>query len=117
MPDPRASFAIARPVAARAVFAGRKRSAVEAGSGENVMLGEARIAVYAGCDGIAVLVDRMLEVDVRVVVVQILDVRGNGDAFRVRPWSRADAIARIDRVRTLRAEIGPPRAMARACLI
>src|SRR5690606_2625603 len=79
MPDPRAAFVTARPVATRAVCPRRKRGAVEAGSGEDVMLREIRISVYPGCDGSAVLVHRMLEVDVRVVVVQILDVRGNDD--------------------------------------
>ena len=44
--------------------------------------------------------------------VNLLDVLTHKDAPSVMPWARADAVASIDGVRALRAEVGAPGAVA-----
>ena len=61
-------------------------------------------------DDFTLLVQRGLFVDV-VGAVKIRNVLGNHDAFRIRPWTLADPIARVDRrlaVSFLRREISAP---------
>src|SRR5438876_2749271 len=105
MTDDRDPFAAFRPVAAGLVVASGERRAVGLRAGQDVMF--IRSFVPRG-DDFTLLGERGLLVQVVVAAVQIGHVFRNDNAFGVLPRTGADAILGVDRLRTLRAEIGAP---------
>ena len=109
---------LARPVVAGVIRAVGVRPAVELRTGEDVvlvrlvadaldrlpLLGQGRRA------GQGVAHPR----EIQRVAVQVLEITGDGLAAGVEPRSLADSIAGADRVRALRAQVGPPGAVSRA---
>src|SRR5690606_6846578 len=112
--DDRRALAALRPVTAGHVLvAGHERRAVGLRAGENVVL----VGTIAAClDRISLLVESRLLVDVRIIV-QILDILGDGHALRVPPRPLADAVARVHRLRAADralAQVSAPCLRARA---
>src|SRR5262245_56344003 len=93
MSEHRCAFSTARPVLARAVLARRKRGAVRLTSGEDVV--HVRL-IAAPVDGLPLLRERALFVDLVVRAVQVVDARGDRLALRVLPGAAPDTIARVD---------------------
>src|SRR6267143_1391689 len=104
MADHRRSLAALRPVAARAVLAGRERGAVGLGARQDVV--HVR-RVAAPVHRLALLGQRGLLADV-VLAVQLGEVARDDDALGVLPGTLADAVARVDRAGALRAQVGVP---------
>src|SRR5262249_46151578 len=104
MAEHRGSGSALRPVAARAVLAGREGGAVGPGAGEDVV--HVR-RVAAAVHLLALLVERRLLADV-VLPVELGHVLGDDDALGVRPGPGADAVARVDGAGTLRAHVRVP---------
>src|SRR5262245_50131625 len=99
------------PVATGAVVARRERAAVRLRPGQHVVpVGR----VGAAVDRLALLGERRLLADLVVRAVEVIDILRDHLALGVLPGSAADAVARVDGVATLGAEIGPPRAAAGA---
>src|SRR5215213_9624490 len=105
MANDRRAFAPLRPVAAGLVVAGREAGAVRLRTREDVVL--VRL-VAAALHAFAFLGQRRLLVEVVARPVQVGDVLGDDCTLRVLPWALADAVFRVDRRGTLRAEIRTP---------
>src|SRR5262245_38579582 len=110
MADHRRARAALRPVAAGAILAGREGGAVGLGAREDVVHVR-RIA--APIDLIALLGERRLLVDV-VLAVQLGEVFRDDEALGVQPRAAADAVAGVDRVRALGAQVSAPGLRPRA---
>src|SRR5437899_2938402 len=114
MPDHRGALAAARPVLARAVLARREGRAVRLRAGEDVVhVG----LITAPVDGLALLAQRRLLVQLVVGAVEVVDARRDYLALGVLPRALPDAIARVDgrlAVGGLRREIGVPGVLAGA---
>src|SRR4051812_22804273 len=116
VPDHRGALRAAGPVAAGAVFAGRKGLAFRSRPGEHVVT--VRREADARDDETA-LRERRHRAELVVVAVQVIDAGRHDLTLEVLPRALADAVARIHRrlaARFLRREIGvpglSPRAMA-----
>src|SRR5690606_26596136 len=73
--------------------------------------------VAAAGNEAAAFVERVHEAEAVVDAVQCIDVRGDLRAACVEPWTAADAVASIDGIRALRAEVCTPRAITGACVL
>src|SRR5687768_765991 len=111
---------VARVVVARHILASGECAAVRLRAGEDVVL--VRLVADA-IHELALLADRGQLIDpvaearlLERIAVQFGGVSRNLLAARVEPGACADAIARVDGVRTLRAQIRAPDAIARAGL-
>src|SRR5262245_22317754 len=102
------TWATAAPVSTGEVHVGRKGTTVLVRSGQDV--------VHVGCvtadfNCLAFLIKRCFLTDLVVVAVKIGHAGGDYYALNVLPGSIADAVTRMNRVRTaarISAEIGPP---------
>src|SRR5579862_177264 len=110
MAEHHAALAALRIVPAGHVAAGRERGAVRFGAGEDVV--PIRLVAEAVHD-VALLGQRRLLADV-VLAMELVEIVRDDLALRVSPRSLADPIARVDGVRSLRAEIGVPGVVTRA---
>src|SRR2546429_7209409 len=105
MADDGDALAALRPVAARLVIAARKCRPVGLRSGQDVVLVR---RVAPPIDYVALLRYRGLLVQI-VGGVKLRHVFRDSDAFGVLPGAVADTVARIDGLRSLRAEVSVPR--------
>src|SRR5215468_1216096 len=104
------ALAAARPVLAGVVFGIGEGGAVGLRAREDIVhVGRVAAAVDDG----AFLGEVVLFREV-IGAVQLGHVLGDDDAFGILPRALADAVARIDRARPLRREIGVPGLGARA---
>src|SRR2546426_72034 len=108
--DHRRALTALRPVAARAIVAGREGGAVRLGAGEDVV--HVR-RVAAAVDLLALLRQRRVLGEV-VLAVELGHVLRDDDALGVLPGAAPDAVARVDRAGPLRAQVRVPRFAARA---
>src|SRR5262249_20286546 len=98
------------PIAAGPVIARRKGAAVRLRAGQHVVpVGR----VGAAVDRLALLAERRLLVDLVVGAVQVVDALRDHLALGVPPGPAPDAVARLDGVCPLRAQIGVPGMAAR----
>src|SRR3989442_2447228 len=104
MAEHRCPLAALRPVAACTILTGRERGAVRLGAGQDVVHIR-RVATPV--DHLTLLGQRRLLADV-VLAVQLGHVPGDDDALGVDPGALTDAVARVDRAGTLRAQIRVP---------
>ena len=109
MTEPGFSVTAARPVVAGHVLASREGRAVRLRASQDIV--PVRNVSAAG-DPSASLVDHRHDSKPMSHAVKLLDVITDKNALSVMPWACADAVASIHRVRTLRAEVGAPGAVA-----
>jgi hypothetical protein len=108
MPDHGGALRRARPVLAGAVLAGRKGRAVSLRAREHVV---AIRRVAGAVDDLALFGERGLLGEVVAGAVEVGDILGDHDAFRILPRPLADAVARVHRRLTigrLGRQIGAP---------
>src|SRR4051794_17250406 len=114
VPDHRGALRAAGPVAAGAVFAGRKGLAFRRRAGEHV------VAVWRKADARndeTALGERRHRAELVVVAVQVVDAGRHDLTLEVLPRPLADAVARMSgglAIGVLGREIGVPRLAARA---
>src|SRR6266436_9136036 len=108
--DHRRALTALRPVAARAIVAGREGGAVRLGAGEDVV--HVR-RVAAAVDLLALLRQRRVLGEV-VLAVELGHVLRDDGALGVLPGAAPDAVARVDGAGPLRAQVRVPRFAARA---
>ena len=111
MADPGFSVAAAHPVATGHVFTGRIGRTVGLRTGQDVMTVR---HVSAAGNSSASFVEHCRDGKPMSHTVELTDAITDEAALGVMPWAITDAIARIDCVRALRAEVGTPRTVARS---
>src|SRR6478735_8040786 len=96
MPDHRGTLRRTRPVLAGSVLAGRKGRAVTLRTREHVV---AIRRVAGAVDDLALFGERGLLGEIVAGAVEVGDILGDHDAFRILPRPLADAVARVHRQR------------------
>jgi len=93
VPEHGGAGGVAGPITAGHVFTPRERATIGLRAGEDVV----HVRFVAACvDGLALLAEPGLFVDLIVVAVQIVDVFRDDDAFGVLPGPFTDAITGVD---------------------
>ena len=109
---------VARPIVARVVGVIWKRSAVGLRTGEDIVQ---IVCIENARDPLALLSKRRRHIDIvaqpcgfECVAVQFSYVISDPNSYCVVPWAVSDAVASIDGIRSLRAQVGVPSFVARA---
>jgi hypothetical protein len=124
--DLRRARRVARPVVAGAILTGRERNSARSRARQDVVLvqrlsirahiarSEHRRRLLRQRRGLAKVAAELCELD--RVPVQMRDVPRNDASARVRPRARSDAVACVDGVRSLCAQVSMPHVVSRSWL-